>query len=386
MRDQLPHDLVPERVQRSSTAPNPRSISSTGQQRPLPPGGVPLPPALDAEQRFLDGPGPRVCLYLSTPEGVGGTRDATPLVLVHSVNAAASAAELRPLFERYAAVRPVVALDLPGFGQSERGPLDYSPAMMAEAILRTVQYLQGLGFRQPVDLMAVSLSAEFAARAAMAQPHWFHSVALVSPTGLDSVRLEPYAPERTKEKRVLRQVLESPLWTRALYSALTSRASIRYFLKRTWGSMDIDQQLLEYNVVSACQPGARFAPLAFVSGALFTPGIANLYARLPQPVWISHGVRGDFTQYDALSHMRSPETWVVDVFGTGALPYFEVPTLFASRYEAFLRKVEATRDVPQWRSRMARAALASPDVGTGTVRAEIKAACAKLRVLAAQGF
>jgi hypothetical protein len=38
-----------------------------------------------------------------------------PLVLLHSINAAASAFEMGPLFEHYRASRPVYALDLPGY-------------------------------------------------------------------------------------------------------------------------------------------------------------------------------------------------------------------------------------------------------------------------------
>ena len=43
-----------------------------------------------------------------------------PLLLVHSINAAGSAAEVRPLYERYRARRTVFAIDLPGYGHSLR--------------------------------------------------------------------------------------------------------------------------------------------------------------------------------------------------------------------------------------------------------------------------
>lgn len=312
---------------------NPRAVRA---------GSASLPLALPAELQFVSSSGPRLALYVSIPRDRRIGHEQPPLLLVHSVNAAGSSAEVRPIVEHYAASRAVIALDLPGFGQSERGALDYSPTMMKDAILRAAQHVQGLGFGPAVDVMAVSLACEFTALAALERPHWFRSVALVSPTGLESTRPPQYVATKTGEKRWLRRLLELPLWSQALYQALTSRTSVGYFLRRTWGSIAIDKQLLEYGLVSARQPGARHAPLAFLSGALSTPGIAKVYSRLQQPLWVAHGERGEFSRFDGLPRLRAADKWVVDVFGTGALPYFEVPTLFASRYDAFLARIVAT--------------------------------------------
>mgnify|MGYP000482738870 CR=1 FL=1 len=43
-----------------------------------------------------------------------------PLVLLHSINAAPSALEVKPLFNAFAPARPVYTPDLPGFGLSPR--------------------------------------------------------------------------------------------------------------------------------------------------------------------------------------------------------------------------------------------------------------------------
>ena len=43
-----------------------------------------------------------------------------PLLLVHSINAAAGAHEMRPLVERFTATHSVYTPDLPGFGASAR--------------------------------------------------------------------------------------------------------------------------------------------------------------------------------------------------------------------------------------------------------------------------
>ena len=84
-----------------------------------------------------------------------------PLLLLHSINAAPSAMEMKPLFEHFAPQRPVFAPDLPGFGLSQRGDLPYSPDFYAQAIADVVKQLKG----PPPDVVALSLTCEFAARA-----------------------------------------------------------------------------------------------------------------------------------------------------------------------------------------------------------------------------
>src|SRR5262245_22514194 len=83
-----------------------------------------------------------------------------------------------------------------------------------------------------------SLGREFAARAATEDVNAFRSVALISPTGFDqrSVRAarKPGAG-RTRAMPWLHSLLAFPLWKSGIFSALTSRASIRFFLEKTWG-------------------------------------------------------------------------------------------------------------------------------------------------------
>src|SRR3954471_7550919 len=70
-----------------------------------------LPPAIRANRYVTATPlSGRLSFYVD--ESASGR----PLVLLHSINAAASAYEMRPLFEHFRDTRPVFALDLPGFG------------------------------------------------------------------------------------------------------------------------------------------------------------------------------------------------------------------------------------------------------------------------------
>ena len=123
----------------------------------------------------------RLALYAAGPSS---TSASTPVLLVHSINAAASAYEVLPIYEHLAATRPTYALDLPGFGRSDRSPRRYVPRLMTDAIHAAIAHVRRLHGGDPVDALAVSLGCEFLARAAVEAPPCFRTLALVSPTGL----------------------------------------------------------------------------------------------------------------------------------------------------------------------------------------------------------
>jgi len=248
-----------------------------------------LPPAVSGERIATLGRAGRVACYVA---GSG-----PPLLLVHSVNAAASAAEVRPLHEHYRATRTVYSIDLPGFGASERSDRVYSPRLMTDALLQLLDTIAARGHAVPIDALAVSTGCEFLARAASELPDRFRRLALVSPTGLRGNAPRRGPAGATRGLPWLYRALRGPGWGGALYRGLTRPKVIRYFLGRTWGSQAIDEQLWAYDVLTARLPGAEYAPLYFLSAHLFSADILSVYESLTQPVWLSHGVRGDFTDY-----------------------------------------------------------------------------------------
>lgn len=288
-----------------------------------------LPPAVPGAQLALQLPGfGRMAAFI---DGQG-----PPLLLVHSVNAAACAAEVRPLHLRFAANRSVLSVDLPGFGLSDRADIAYTPRLMTDAVRAAAAALQQRCAGAPVDALALSLGCEFLARAAGEQPALFRSLALVSPTGLMGGRSGRGAPGSTRRVPGLLPLLRGPGWGGALFRGLTRPGVIRYFLERTWGSKAIDEDLWRYDVLTTRQPGAEHAPLHFLSGGLFSADIHDVYDRLAQPVWMSHGVRGDFTDYRGAGFLQGRANWQFSVYPTGALPHFELPARFDDDLQCFL--------------------------------------------------
>ncbi|WP_018263871.1 alpha/beta fold hydrolase [Methylobacterium sp. WSM2598] len=277
----------------------------------------PLPRALPGRLDALDTRAGAVALYGSA----GGS--GPPLLLIHSINAAASAYEVRPLYLHYDGRCPVYALDLPGFGLSERARRRYTPDLMVEAIHAAAGEIRRRHDGAALNALALSLSAEYLARAALERPRDYRGLALISPTGFDA-RLSGRSPRgghRGRER--LRATLDAPPWGRALFDALVSRPSMRFFLEKTWGSPDIDEGLLAYGYASAHRPGAQHAPFCFIAGHLFPTDATALYEALDLPVLVIHGTRGDFVDYRDLPRFAGRRNWTVMRLPTGAFPHFE---------------------------------------------------------------
>ncbi len=163
-------------------------------------------PAVDGERKEMDTQvDGRLSYYYEPGKG-------RPLVLLHSVNAAASSYEMKPLFEHYRGQRPVYALDLPGYGFSEHSPREYTPEVFSTAIAEFLLTQVG----KAADVVALSLSAEFAARVARDNPELFHSLALISPSGM-TMRARQAGPSQR-----MHEIFAAPLWGQALFDLIAT--------------------------------------------------------------------------------------------------------------------------------------------------------------------
>ncbi|MGQ0700946.1 MAG: alpha/beta fold hydrolase [Panacagrimonas sp.] len=285
-----------------------------------------LPNAVSGTRRHSTGRTGRLSYYTA---GSG-----TPLLLVHSINAAPSAYEMRPLFERMRGARRVYAVDLPGFGFSDR---DYNVQLYVDAIHDMLDVIEQDARGVAVDVVGLSLSSEFVALAAVQRPQRVRTLTLVTPTGFNRGAEKLRGPAGgTREIPGLLKLYSFPWWSQGLYDLLASRRSIRYFLRRTYGSKRIHEHVADYAYLSSHQPGARHAPLAFLSMRLSRSDIRDVYERLALPVWLPHGRRGDFRDFSSADWTQSRSNWHVKPFDTGALVHYERPGEFSAKLRIFL--------------------------------------------------
>ena len=286
---------------------------------------VPVPAAVEARRGTIGTSVGRLSYYAS--EAATGR----PLVLIHAINAAASAYEMSPLFSHYMGQRPVFALDLPGFGFSDRPDIRYSPDVFKQAILEFLEQV----VREPADIVALSLGSEFAALAASAAPERFNSLALISPTGF-----RENGSGGSPLGGLAYRVLTFPFGGRAFFDMLATMPSIRYFLSRSFNGPP-DEGLAQYAYRSAHQPGAHHAPLYFITGQLFTPTIRqDAYARLPMPVLVIYDEDG-FTNFETLQPFAGehPNWRLARIQPTRGLPHFEQLGATTGALDAFWQGV-----------------------------------------------
>jgi len=305
-----------------------------------------LPPALDGMRHEIHDPRAGQLSYYVNGPAISGenqsvpTADQTPLLLLHSINAAASAHEVKPLYDVYSRRRPVYALDLPGYGFSDRSQRPYVPQLMVDAVHAMVSKMRSEHGDMPIDALAVSLSCEFLARAADEKPESIRTLALVSSTGFRQTTATHGPPEANRGRPWLFRMLTFPFSGRPLFRLLTSRPSIRFFLRKTWGRKKVNEGMLEYACRTARARGAQRAPFHFLSGYLTSADIRSIFRAIRQPTWLAHGVRGDFTDFSRIDIVEQMPNWKISVFQTGALPYFEVPQKFIGAYDEFLEQAE----------------------------------------------
>lgn len=278
-----------------------------------------LEPALDGEREEVDC---EHCGRLSYYADRGGK--GTPLVLLHSINAAASAFEMKPIFRHFQGQRPVYALDLPGYGFSERSERLYSPLLYQRAIKTFLQDV----VRGPADVVALSLSCEFAALTAVHHPEHFRSLVFMSPTGFQPSKGNdlPKQAKQHKVKNTAYSAMAVGLWNRPLFDIVTSRPSIQYFLNRSFEGL-VPEEFIDYAYQTSHQPGAAFAPTYFLSGKFFTPAVREtVYRALDVPVLVIYD-RDPNTNFEMLPVMlQEVDNWqAVRISPTKGLPHWEQP-------------------------------------------------------------
>jgi pimeloyl-ACP methyl ester carboxylesterase len=254
-----------------------------------------------------------------------------PLVLLHGV--ATSRGIWRRVIGPLARTRRVIAVDVPGFGESEPVGPGFELADVADGLI------EGLVLERPFDLLGHSLGGAVAVATAARHPQAIRRLLLVAPAGL--------APRALSVAAALGVGAELAVHARrALGYRFVEHSAARWAM---FGGMVADPGELSPEdaklLLDASGDGRRIGD--GVRQAL-EADLRDDLAAAPMPVGLVWGTADRVVPYaglDALRRLR-PDARVETLARTGHIPQVERPRAFAAAVERLLGALDPVDPAP----------------------------------------
>jgi len=255
-----------------------------------------------------------------------------PVLLVHGVYAGASSYEFRKLFALLARRHRVIAIDLIGCGLSDKPKLPYTAELFVEQIADALDAFAD----EPVTVVASSLGAAFAIRAATRVHDLIARLAVICPTGLGgTLDKGPTGPGSA-----ITALFRTPVLGEAAFNAIASKASIRSFLRKQVYAdpSSATPEVVDHYYAVAHQPGSRYVPAAFVGGALDCDVARDLpFLTIPISVLWGELAPAINPRSNADEFLRlARDARLVTFARSGLLPHEEEPEAVAGALAPFL--------------------------------------------------
>ena len=248
------------------------------------------------------------------------SEDLPPLLFLHNFGGGASAYEWSKVYPAFAATHRVLAPDLIGWGASAHPVRNYQ----ISDYLTTINEFIRQTCRQPVTVVASSLTAAFTIRLAISYPDLFQSLFLVCPSGFDDFG-------QGSGRRLPLAIINAPLLDNFIYTlGAENEIAVRNFLQNFLFAKPqrVSREIVAAYLTSAQQPDAKFSALAFLRGDLYFD--LSLYIQQLQiPTVMFWGEAAQFTSIKLGRRLASLNTAAIGDFyaiaQTGVLPHLETP-------------------------------------------------------------
>jgi len=254
-----------------------------------------------------------------------------PVLLLHGIYPGASSFEWRHVVPALAERHRVVAVDLLGFGRSDRPAARYTPglfqALLGDLVARAVP--------EPCAVVASGLTAAQLIALAGRDPRRIASIVLVAPTGVAYMR-DP-VPSASATTRLL---LGAPIVGNSVYNGITSPAKMRRHLESIYvDDRMVTPALVQHYVRMARQPGGKHAIAALLSGKL-NVDVRVALRRVRQPtllLWGDLARQNSVDRAHAFRVIKHDLEWSL-VQDAGDLPHDERPDEFNVTLRSFLER------------------------------------------------
>jgi len=254
----------------------------------------------------------------------GAENCGTPIVFVHGIGAGVSSFMWRKNFDELSQKFRVYALDLLGFGFSDKpASAPYSADMYVELVSDFIREV----IAGPVNVVASSLGAAYVVRVAEEHPELIKAMILNAPAGYD----DTLSSRPGMAGAAFYGLLQSPVLGTSFYNVMASERSIRDYARHTlfYDYRRVTSRFVSHLYATSHQGGAQHAIAAFLSGYL-NMDMRGAFSRLTQRVvlvWGKQDQTSPITKANALLELNPKAELEVFDF-CRMLPEQEHPELF----------------------------------------------------------
>jgi pimeloyl-ACP methyl ester carboxylesterase len=187
-----------------------------------------------------------------------------PILLLPSFSTVSSRTEMAGLAKYLTPQFQVTSVDFPGFGDSDRSSLDYTPALYRQFL---TDFLRDI-YTTPVAIIAAGHAAGYAIEQAARVPNRVAKLILVAPTWRGP--LPTMARGQKPWLKLVRDLIRTPSIGQSLYQLNTTPSFLGFMYRRHVyaNPTHLTADVLTQKRQLTQQPGARFGAAAFVTGGL----------------------------------------------------------------------------------------------------------------------
>lgn len=193
-------------------------------------------------------------------EGVGA-----PILLLPAFSTASSRTEMSGLAGYLRSQFQVTTVDFPGFGDSDRPPLDYAPPLYHQFL---ADFVRDNYTATPVTIIAAGHAAGYAIDLAASNPERVAKLILVAPTWRGP--LPTMANGQQPWLKSVRDAIRTPIIGQFLYQLNTTPSFLGLMYRRHvyTDASKLTADFMQRKRELAQQPGARYGAAAFVTGGI----------------------------------------------------------------------------------------------------------------------
>ena len=150
-----------------------------------------------------------------------------PILLIHGLENGNSSYEFGKLINTLSKRNKVFAIDLLGYGNSEKVNITYTGYIYVQLINDFIKYV----INENTDILAIGKSSSYAIMTCYQKNQNINKLILVNPTNTNILSMNP-----TKKDKILKYIIELPLLGTSIYNFISSKYIIKKLINKNISS------------------------------------------------------------------------------------------------------------------------------------------------------